>query len=188
MYSTTSSRKIQQHPLTCDKLRSSAQDRIGATDEHHSPAFTAVSLASASVMPDSIAVFDATTNPTELCASRSAPPSSLVRNISGQVDGTHDDMSCMVESGQSDNAIQYNDSSNALTLSASPLPTQRAVFPYSWEDTAMSMLLRRQQLEKQQINARHYAEIVALHVGSSAVFPGATYSQTKSAQWLRQRH
>jgi hypothetical protein len=83
------------------------------------------------------------------------------RRIPCQFDGIEDDVQFVQEENDSGEILRYENSSDDLS---SPRTIH---FPHllsirAWADTALHILLRRQQQEAEHLSARHFMEIVAL--------------------------
>ena len=178
VYRVPSSRSIQQHLLTCREQVSCTEERTRTAEHHRHEAAVCENAASLPVTSDSDNQCDEKRDTNEV---NTVPPPlplpSPKERIPSQVDSMEDDVSLMEEKDRvaniNTNSMRNDDtsgnSSNDSFFSACTATSRHPRFPYSWEDTPVRMLLRRQQMEVQHVFARHFTEIVGLCEGSYSV-------------------
>ena len=180
VYRVTSSRSIRLHLLACEAhASSSTKDRAASatespTDGHAPSASTPstgavkphvgaiglriVSPVSTPTTPSSLPELDEKSN-------TASTPSSMGITILGQYDGMSDRASVWEESVRSnhDTQIRYHNNRQDLGFAPRTMSAQCPLFAYSWEDTPLRVLLRRHQVEVQQLNARHITETISVY-------------------------
>jgi hypothetical protein len=162
VYRVSSSRSIQQHLLRCKQRPHGAPAGDG---EDVKPA-----ALSASSLPVSAA--EGRAGGSEVKVDR---PSASWR-MPSQVDGLEDDAQFVEEKPASSELWQYENSSDDLS-SPRTIQSPHPLSSRGWADTALHILLRRQQQEAEHLSARHFMEIVALREESEV----ATRSSASSA-------
>jgi hypothetical protein len=88
------------------------------------------------------------------------------RRIPCQFDGIEDDVKFVQEENGSGEVLRYENSSDDLssprTISPRTIHSPHLLSTRVWADTALHILLPRQQQEAEHLSARHFMEIVAL--------------------------
>jgi hypothetical protein len=146
VYRVSSSRSIHKHLLGC-KNRPSMQPAGGEDNDGD---------ASIPALRTAVVTEDGRTSATEGKVDRPLP-----WRIPSQVDGLEDDTELVPEDGYLVEALRYENSFDALS-SPCRVPSPHPPSTLAWEDAPLRILLRRQQLETEDLSARHFMEIAAL--------------------------
>jgi hypothetical protein len=159
MYRVSSTRSIKQHIVSCVPRSSlePAEDSGCCTDN---------------IVNSSLVVNSEGKQEEELrlqqSKSRLEQPV-VLRRVPAQFDGFQEDNELAQDMDGSDNALLRGSSS--ISLCPSPtLPASNFDSTLDWENTPIRRLLRRQQLELEQLSAQHFMQVVTLQDESATAF------------------
>jgi hypothetical protein len=163
IYRITSSRSIHKHTTKCSSRPSAEGNSISSDDSISCPPTPASNhdMKQADKLRTSKNEFKLSYSPTLL-------------RIPSQYDGFEEHLPVDLEGNLSENTTLQETSGDSGSCHPLSLPSRYPV--QVWEDTPLRELLRRQQLETEQLSANHFTAIVALSDGSSM----APWSSTPS--------
>ena len=157
-YRVTSTRSIQRHPAACQqRLSMNSTDR----SSHDTDTPQRSSAAPSGERGESRQGEEAGVSQSARDVDRSPP----VRRLPNELDGFEEDVQLHQGLDDADDSAapdeRRSSSESAGSASRRP-PSPRLPSPFLWENTPLRKLLRRQQLEVEQLSAQHYLEVVAL--------------------------